>query len=400
MLNIYVLVWTHPFGVVQGFGDMVAEGLRQNGAKVTIFTVNDPAFAETIFKTIEPADVDLVLSITLHSVYFKIDGEYLFAKIPTRYGIFFLDAPIYFTKEIDELANYMPDDSLLLFIDANHTKQMRHYLDTHHAGKFVTAFFPHGGQVTSCELTPKEERSTDLVVFATLDDQISSSFSRSDNWQKAFPDLSQTPFAHQRQRIVELSDSLIHGNYSTDLIEQLQTELEIEDLYANEANANLASIFDSFLKRYRRLFLIKELLESPYARQLNISFYGTGWERLGVLPKHWQTFKPILYSSQFELFNKAKCVLNLDPNWATGTHDRVFNTMSAYSLAITNDNDYTRIIFDNESDCVTYKSARELPDKIEHSLANWETIVQRGHLNFSMNFTWKNRCLSIIQLLR
>lgn len=400
MLNIYVLVWTHPFGVVQAFGDMVAEGLRQNGATVTIFSVNDSKFAETIFETIEPANVDLVLSITLHSIYFKIDGEYLFTKIPTRYGIFFLDTPIYFTKEIDDLTDFMPDDSLLLFIDANHTKQMRHYLDTQHAGKFVTAFFPHGGQVTPCELTPKEDRSTDLVVFATLDDQISSSFSKSDNWLKVFPDLSQTPFAHQRQRIVELSESLIHGNYSIDLIETLQSELEIEDLYANEANANLASIFDSFLKRYRRLYLIKELLDSPYARQLNISFYGTGWERLGVLPKHWQTFKPIQYSSQFELFNRTKCVLNLDPNWATGTHDRVFNTMSAYSLAITNDNDYTKIIFDNESDCVTYKSVNELPEKIELSIENWETIVPRGHLNFSMNFTWKNRCLSIINLLQ
>ena len=399
MLNIYILVWTHPFGVVQSFGEMVAEGLRQNGANVTIFTVNDPAFAESIFEISDTKKVDLVLSITLHSVYFKIDGEYLFKKIPSRYGIFFLDAPIYFTKEIDDLAQHMPDDTLLLFIDATHTKQMRQYLDTRHFGKFATVFFPHGGKQTHCEMTPKEARQTDLIVFATLDDQISATFSSSDNWQKVFPDLSRTPFASQRNKIVELSDSLIQGNYALDLIEALQIELSGDSLYSTTEGASLAATFDSFLKRYRRLYLIKELINSAYARQLSISFYGSGWDKLGAIPDRWATFKPIHYDSQFDIFNQSKCVLNLDPNWATGTHDRVFNTMSAKSLAITNDNKYTSIIFDSASDCVTYNNVKELPEKIEQGLAQWDSLVERGHLNFSMNFTWKNRCLSIIHAL-
>ena len=399
MLNIYLLVWTHPFGVVQSFGDMVAEGLRQNGAEVTIFTVNDPSFAETIFSKANSKKIDLVLSITLHSLYFKIDGEYLFQKIPSRYGIFFLDAPIYFTKEIDDLAQHMPDDTLLLFIDATHTKQMRQYLDAQQSGKFLTVFFPHGGKQTRSAMTPRLARKTDLIVFATLDDQISASFSSSDNWQKIFPDLSTTPFTSQRKKIVELSDSLIQGGYSTDLIEALQTELSVESLYCTSAGAHLAATFDSFLKRYRRLYLIKELIDSPYAKQLNISFYGSGWDKLGAIPKSWTTFNAIHYDLQFEIFNQSKCVLNLDPNWATGTHDRVFNTMSANSLAITNDNKYTSIIFDSDSDCVTFKNVKELPEKIERGLAHWETLVTRGQLNFSMNFTWKNRCLSIINML-
>jgi hypothetical protein len=399
MLNIYVLVWSHPFGVVQSFGDMVAEGLRQNGANVTIFTVNDPGFAETFHEAIESSDVDFILSITLHSIYFKVDGDYLFKKISTRYGVFFLDAPIYFTKEINELAQHMPDDSILFFIDSNHAKQMRKYLDAHHSGKLITAFFPHGGKSTQYDFIEKEERTTDLIVFATLDDQISSSFSSSDNWLTVFPDISHSPFAHHRNRIVELSDHLIHGNYEIDLIELLQTELSIEDLYETESSANLGSTFDSFLKRYRRFYLIRELIESTYAQQLKISFYGTGWERLGNLPKGWKTFKPVDYDSQFKLFSISKCVLNLDPNWAAGTHDRVFNTMSSNSLAITNHNNYTSIILDNHSDCVTYGNINELPEKIEQGIENWDVIVPRGHLNFSMNYTWKNRCLSIINLL-
>jgi hypothetical protein len=400
MLNIYVLVWSHPFGVVQSFGDMVAEGLRKNGAHVTIFTVNNPQFAETLFERIESSKVDFILSITLHSIYFKIDGDYLFKKIPTKYGIFFLDAPIYFTKEIGELAQYMPDDSILFFVDSNHTKQMRQYLDSYHSGKFVTAFFPHGGKSTQYDFIEKEDRSSDLIVFATLDDQISSSFSSSDNWLAVFPDLSQSPLAHHRNRIVELADNLIHGDYEIDLIEQLQAELVIEDLYATETSAALASTFDSFLKRYRRLHLIRGLIESTYAHQLKISFYGTGWERLGDLPENWKTFKPVHYDSQFELFNMSKCILNLDPNWAAGTHDRVFNAMSSNSLAITNYNNYTSIIFDDLSDCVTYKSINELPEKIEQAIENWDVIVPRGHRNFSMSHTWKNRCLSIVNLLR
>lgn len=399
MLNIYVLVWGHPFGVVQSFGGMVAEGLRQNGAKVTIFTVNDPGVAETLFEASQSSNVDFILSITLHSIYFRVDGDYLFKKISTRYGIFFLDAPIYFTKEINELAQHMPDDSILLFIDANHAQQTRQYLDRHHSGKFITAFFPHGGKSIQYEFIEKEDRSTDLIVFATLDDQISSSFSSADNWTAVFPDISHSPYAHHRNRIVELSDNLIHGNYEFDLIELLQAELLVEDLYATEASANLAATMDSFLKRYRRLYLIRGLIESTYAQQLKISFYGTGWERLGHLPKGWKTFKPVHYDSQFELFNMSKCVLNLDPNWAAGTHDRVFNTMSSNSLAITNFNNYTPIILDNNSDCVIYKSVGELPEKIEQGIENWDVIVPRGHLNFSMSHTWKNRCLGIINLL-
>ena len=95
----------------------------------------------------------------------------------------------------------MPDDTLLLFIDAIHAKQMRRYLDAKHSGKYETVFFPHGGKHTQSDMTPISARKSDLIVFATLDDQISASFSSSDNWQKIFPDLNNTPFASQRKKL-------------------------------------------------------------------------------------------------------------------------------------------------------------------------------------------------------
>ena len=104
-----------------------------------------------------------------------------------------------------------------------------------------------------------------------------------------------------------------------------------EDILVNE-NLPLICAVDSYYKRIRRINVIKSLSGYP------VDFYGSGWHSyfpdepkfrfLGNI-KHQEI---ALYSARY------KAIINFDPNWECGVHDRVYTSTAMGTPVITNCN--------------------------------------------------------------
>ena len=400
MKNICILVRNHPFGVLEAFGRMVADGLRRNGAEVVLVDVTSKDAAVRLRALSEAERIDLVLAINPSPMTARLNDRSLFSLIDARFGILLLDNPIYLMREITPLLPEMPDGSVFLTVDALHCRQLRVHLGRQHPGRFSTVFMPYGGPPSMPLSRPQSiEKPFDLAVFATLDQQISAEFRRSDDYRGAFPRIAHPLPADRIADIERRAVAMVEMGYSLDPVDAVAEVLGSDDVMSNPAHLAVAQVFDSYLKRYRRLAVLRALMADARTRAMKFAIFGTGWDRLGELPANWKIFGPSPYERQFEVFRHSRFVLNTDPNWTRGVHDRVFNAMAALCVPVTNRNLYTDVHLDDGRNCVLYERAGDVPERIAANLGRWADLAQAGLTEFRLNFTWQDRCRPLLNWL-
>jgi hypothetical protein len=100
------------------------------------------------------------------------------------------------------------------------------------------------------------------------------------------------------------------------------------------ARENLAFLcaVDSWAKRERRLAAVRSLAGTP------VDFFGQGWrEALGDVPD-FRYVGNVRHDDIAVLMAHYAAVLNCDPNWAAGVHDRVYTAAAMGVAVLTNDN--------------------------------------------------------------
>ncbi len=97
-------------------------------------------------------------------------------------------------------------------------------------------------------------------------------------------------------------------------------------------NLSFACGIDSWVKRHRRLGAVRNLKGFP------VDFYGGGWrEALGDIPM-FRYMGNVDHNDIAHLVAQYSAVLNFDPNWSDGLHDRVYTACSMGVSVITNEN--------------------------------------------------------------
>ncbi|NDY89912.1 glycosyltransferase family protein [Ideonella livida] len=89
---------------------------------------------------------------------------------------------------------------------------------------------------------------------------------------------------------------------------------------------------DSWVKRERRLQAVESLRELP------VDFFGTGWDRLLPAGPHWRHVGQIAHGDIARLLPHYQALVNFDPNWAHGVHDRVYTAAAMGCPVLTNHN--------------------------------------------------------------
>jgi hypothetical protein len=398
--NICILVNQHPFGVVEAFGRMIAEGLRGNGAEVVVIDVSSKDAAGRL-KALSATDrIDLVLAMNPSPLKVRLNGRKLFSRIKARFGILLLDNPIYLIREIESLLPEMPDGSVFLTVDAQQCRQLRRHLDRLQRGGLSTLFLPYGGRPSMPLPRPGSLAKTfDLAVFATLDQQISAEFRRGDDDRGTLPRIAHPLPAERVAEAERRAQAMVETGYGLDPVETIADVLGTDDVMSDPAHLAFAQVFDSYLKRYRRLAVMRALMADERSRGMRLAIVGTGWDRLGELPASWKFLGPTHYDRQFELFRRSCFVLNTDPNWTHGVHDRVFNAMAALCVPVTNWNPYADIHLADGRDSILYRSAGEIPERLAASLADWAGMAECGLEAFRVNFTWRDRSRPLLNWL-
>ena len=132
-----------------------------------------------------------------------------------------------------------------------------------------------------------------------------------------------------------LVDALISDNFLgnvTKLIIDIWN-LDLTELLDPEF-LKFACAIDAFIKFNSRISIVSSSIG------LGVDFYGPGWrDRFGNVP-NFNFYPDIKHNQIAEISNNYHALLNFDPNWEYGTHDRVFTGVSSGASVITNKNLY------------------------------------------------------------
>jgi hypothetical protein len=90
---------------------------------------------------------------------------------------------------------------------------------------------------------------------------------------------------------------------------------------------------DSWIKRDRRIRAVRSLSGLP------VDFFGTGWRELLGDVAGFRHVGQVRHDDIALLISNYAAVLNFDPNWLGGTHDRVYTAAAMGVPVVTNYND-------------------------------------------------------------
>ena len=402
MKKISILYWDHIFGAVEGPAKLIGKGLVEHGCDVRFVNASeqnpDKLFDAIQYLIHEPSD--LIISITPLPLTLELGDRELVDFLTCPIAILTLDAPIGHPEKEFLLFSKLPHGSIYLTVDAVYAKQMRKFLHHRFPEKFKVLFFPFGADPTvSQEENEQTERFLDLVIFANLDVGADNAAMSSIDLSGVFPDLSHTRLGNKRKVIVEIAENLINGSYTFDLQGELIKILDLEPLFYNREETKFLALFDAFVKKYRRMALLKAFLSSEERNRFKIAIFGLGWEDVGTISPSWTLFGPVPYEKQFNIFKRTKFVLNLDPNWTCGVHDRVFNALAMGAAVITNQNHYSSLLFHDGIDSILFDHTSQVSEKLHYGLSRWSKIAENGKENFLLSMTWKDRCSLLINLI-
>jgi hypothetical protein len=249
------------------------------------------------------------------------------------------------------------------------------------------------------EKNKNNEKNIDLVIFSTLDQQISKRFLENDNYGGNLSRSGCETFGIKYDFFNNKIKKYINTGFCDDVSDIISDELKIPYWEFTPAVRELVAEVDSFLKRYRRLTAAREVINYAINNGSKLSVYGTGWEALGPYPSNITLFEPVSYLSQFEIYKKTKALLNTDPNWTAGVHDRVFNGASCYCVSLTNANKFTDLFFLDKHDCVTYSDIGDISSQLDYCLKNHDKLSSYAFQTFRLNHTWKDRCAQLLNYL-
>jgi spore maturation protein CgeB len=155
----------------------------------------------------------------------------------------------------------------------------------------------------------------------------------------------------------------------------------------------------------RRVIYLEKL------KDYNLKILGKRWTRFNdVMTK--QLFEKIIAENIWdeELFNiltQTKIILNINhAQWAginAGVNLRVFETLAARSLLLTEDCSELHELFAVGQELETFRSPEELKDKVDFYLKHdhaREKIAKKGYEKFLKHYTWEKRITELMKRIK
>jgi spore maturation protein CgeB len=152
----------------------------------------------------------------------------------------------------------------------------------------------------------------------------------------------------------------------------------------------------------RRIFLLESLRD-------RVTIFGNRWERHRPLISRelWAriTDRPVWGDELHRWLARSKIVLNItrsDFHGAeTGINLRIFEALAAGCFLLSDHCDEIEDLFEVGKEIETYRSSRELADKVRYYLGNDAKrigIARQGHAKFLENHTWRERIRQMLTL--
>lgn len=258
-----------------------------------------------------------------------------------------------------------------------------------------TFFLPHA--VGKDETHPAEaERPIDILVLATCMEY--------ENLPQAWKKKYAPAICKAMQEAADASLKDNHTTYIEAFVSSIDKQLS-DGAPIKPEHLDYPQIFDD-LEFYLRAKDRVEMLRA--IKDANIHVYGEGigsnWKTTLSGKKNVTLHGSVDFLKALDLMKQSKIVLNSNPHFKTGAHERIFSGLNLGSLVITNDNIYLREIFEPNKNIVLFQNGQwdELNDNINRYLANEkerQNIVHNAQSVIQKHHTWDNRAQELVKEL-
>lgn len=316
-----VLTTPHADRVTENFAEQIAAGLQAQGRAAKVVVVGRD-LAEQL-RDVPLLDVAGVITIGPLPLTVSIGATPLYRLLRCRVYFYILDTLIYDLLRMPVAAQFIADawgDERLVPVFAE-----KRFLQSWGGGADPlmppqTLYLPFAAFPDQNGPRPPVPVQRRLLVVGSIGTELHATAMR--------PELAATLASANRlglsgNELARVEERLLapqaRGNVVLDLFDVLALPSRAALEPAVQAFVSAA---DSFVKRHRRVIAVESL------RGLPVDFVGSGWQQEFADEPAFRFMGNMPHGSLTRLMSFYAALVNFDPNWEWGMHDRVFSALS------------------------------------------------------------------------
>lgn len=354
------------------FMDMMQRSFEQLGAQVTVFELEeDIESQEKELLELCSMDFDGIFDVNSILPSVKNDEEYYLNCFDAPFYQLIVDHPMHVHPSLMvPLKNH-----IVLCLDREH----KEYLERYYPHLQSVYFFPFAGISSGEEIIPIKERTFDILFPATY-----------------------TPLDYYRQQMD------CHGDYFCEMADEIlreyrQGSIESIDVLFHRLSDSDESFFAMklykarFVDRYIRQWYREQVLRALLRQKITVDVVGFRWEMYqGEGREYLRIHEPCSYLQQLSMLGQSKMVLNVQPLFQDGPHDRVMNAMMNYSVSVTDTCRFLQEQFTQEKEIFLYDKNKpeEMAQWVKKQLQTpfaLEKMVEQAYQKALSRHTWLHR---------
>lgn len=374
------------YDVLRIFIDQLGKGFKEQNKEVVIVDL----LANDVLQQLQNAfqkPCDFVFAFNAMGIELQVNNRSLYDVMNVPFIASLVDDPVYHLSRLEQPVENM----LITCVDRAHMN----FINSYYGGQRTCVFLPHGGCKPIKSLKKAHEyetREIDVLFAGSYHD----------------PDHFRNQWKNQSRPLAKLLDDIVEHILNKDYINLAVAADEVltfKSIYLSHELSNqlikLLPFVDKYVRAYRRKIGLQILAKAG----IKIEIYGSNWENFNLeTSNNIRIHPPINFLELLHLMQKSKIVLNIEPSFSMGGHERVFSAMLNAAVAVTNMNGFYSKEFIDGKEIVLYSWSKldELPEKIMQVLSDraiFESIRLAGQQKAETHHTWTERAKQILEFV-
>lgn len=372
-----------PYGALQSFMNQLIEAFQWMEISVTVIDFSQKEAMDQLANKLTER-FDAVLSFNCYIANVKLqDGSYLQDHIEAPYYYFLVDHPMHHHQILREKLR----DFHAFCVDHYFIE----YIHTYYPHIKSVNMIAHGG-ITDGKWIPYGDREIDVLFTGSYKD--------CDELMKIMEDSPEPARTISLEMTKELLGhiGLRQEEAFSNVLHRLNLQID------NETYAEWLSVIGNVVDHYIRGVYRNKMLEAMANEPYTVEVYGSGWEECKIQAPNIRYHEAVDYEENLRLMDHAKIVLNTYTGFQHGAHERIFSTMLAKAICLTDTNEYIEEHFQDKKNLVvfSYRDMSGYQELIRYYLENVEeaeSVAEAGYEIAAREHTWTERAKQIIDVL-
>lgn len=363
----------YQYGAVDRFLLEIEQGFMKLGHETLVVDVKSPDFVARTQQRFaqEPA---FVFTFNGAGHLLQIEGKSLFDVIGTPFFNFLLDHPAHQYSKLDGAI----ENEILTCVERSHLD----FLDSFFAGKKSAFFVPHGG--TLHDQQNEGDRPIDVLFCGSGKDH-----------EIILKGIHALPAP--LVRVVDGAIEILKASPAVPPHQAIEESCRAEHVAppALYRQVPLTMVVESYLRNLWRF----ETLDALDKAGVSVQIYGNGWE-FARFENHVLN-NPVDYDQSLGLVTQSKLVLNVSPQFFSGSHERVMDAALNGAACLTSRSSFLAEVFSPDSE-MTFYDVSEPSSVVEQSRSLLDDDVRRSDMSQAAKLTagrkhtWQVRAEEIV----